>query len=138
MMTAILTALLQAATVQSIPSISIDVDGRSTPLDSRVLLDAKDSVLVVYSKPLDIIPMTVVDGTGGMLETSVPTISFDQPLAMRNDRTGLITVYPTVVMHRTPTVVVKGADSARAAYEVAEPENAPEADLRVCKPRTGK
>lgn len=123
MLTALLTALLQVATVQSVPSISMDVDGRSTTLDSRVVSDSKSSILVVYSKPLNTIPMTVVDGTDGVLDTTIPTISFDQPLAVRNERTGLITVYPTVVMHRTPTVVVKGADSAGSAYRIVPNES---------------
>jgi len=138
MIIAIAAAMLQVATAQTVPSVSMDVQGRRTTLDSRVLSDEDNRIVVAYSEPKDTIQMTVHDGTDGVLQTTIPTISFDQPLAIRNDRTGLVTVYPTVVMHRTPTVVVKGQDSARSQFEIGRPRSAAEAAVGVCTPKAAQ
>lgn len=138
MMIALAAALLQVGTALSVPGVSVDIDGRRTQLEPKVVTDDGKGILVAYGEPHDTVPMTVHDGTDGLLETTVPTISFDQPMAMRDSRTGLVTVYPDVLMHRTPTVIVKGSDTARSAYEIVKPTTPAEAAVGVCTPKASK
>lgn len=134
---AIAAALIQFGSIPTAPGITIDVNGSPTRLQPRIVRTGKDRIEVAYEEPVDTIPMTVHDGTNGILETTIPTISFEQPLALRNARTGLVTVYPTVIMRRAPTVVVKGSDSARAAYEIDTPAEAAPIDGGQCSPKAG-
>lgn len=138
MIFAIAAMLMQAVPALSVPGVSVDIEGRQTQLDPSIVSHDDKGIVVAYGEPKDTIPMTVHDGTNGVLDTSVPTISFDQPMALRDSRTGLVTVYPDVIMHRTPTVVVKGSDTARSAYEIGKPKTPAEAAVGVCTPKASK
>ena len=52
------------------------------------------------------LPVILDDRTDSAMAVSVPTVSYDQPLVMRNLRTGQIIEYPEIVEHRQPASTV--------------------------------
>lgn len=83
----------------------------------------------------DVVRLKVDDGTDGAIPTTIPSITFDQPLALRDEDTGIVTIDRGTVIHRAPTVVVGGTDSARGAYAVGVARTPAEAQAGVCRPR---
>lgn len=145
MNTLIALALLQAASVpakaelppMTVPKVSVRIDGEQKTLDSKVRSAGKDILLVDYSKSRTVVPAVLHDGTDGVVPMTVPGISYDQPLAYRDHRTGEIHVVPGVTEHREPVVVAKEA-SARDSYVVfAQPRNEAERLVGVCDGKGG-
>lgn len=132
-------ALQAALPAMTVPQVSVDLCGRATHLEAEVTGVSSDEITARYSRPAPVVRATLEDGTGGVVPMTVPGISYDQPLALRNEATGEIVVFDDIVQHRRPIVVPDvprdGAASARAQYGVGIPRTPAEARVGVCSGR---
>ena len=123
--------LFAAAAVQvplSVPVITVDRCGEQINLEGEVTTLGPDGLIAKYNRPAPDVLVVIDDRTTSALAVSVPTIAYDQPLALLNARTGLVTEYPEIVQHHRPDSVVadvqNGAITSTAtdAYIVSESE----------------
>lgn len=101
--------LLAAAAAQAplaVPAITVDKCGAPVRLEAEVSEISPDTVVAQYKRPADTLPVIVDDRTASAMAVSVPTVAYDQPLVVRNIRTGQIVEYPEVVERRQPASVV--------------------------------
>lgn len=116
----------------TVPVVTMEVGGRPVVMDSHARTDGH-GMHVEYSLPSVTVPVELKDGTGGVIPMSIPDVSYDQPLVLRNARTGETHTVEGVVQHREPVMVVHGASaSARDAYRIGVPKDAAEAGAGVC------
>lgn len=132
-------ALQAALPAMTIPQVSVDQCGRKTHLAPDVTGIAPGEIRVDYKRPAQVVVATLDDGTDGVVPMTVPGLSYDQTLALRNERTGEIIEFKDVVERKTPVVVVDsprdGTASARAQYGVGVAGTAAETRAGVCSGR---
>lgn len=132
--------LAVAAAVQaplSVPAITVDKCGAPVRLEAEVTELGSETVVAQYEHPAASVPVIVDDRTASAMAVSVPTVAYDQPLVLRNVRTGAIIEYPEVVQHRRPESVVTEIrtdqsfiSTATDAYIIDAPEPAAAARTR--------
>jgi hypothetical protein len=95
---------VDANKAMSIPVISINQGAGPVvqPTTSRI---QKDGSLLVKTVPTLKVPVYITDATKGVAPPTVPTLAFDQPLAIQNARTGQVTTFPGHVERKQPVVV---------------------------------
>lgn len=137
MNTLIAVAMLHAAPAaaippMTIPRVTVEEHGQNKPMDSQIRTIAPDKIEIEYRKSRGEVPITMIDGTNGVIPMTMPKVSYDQPLVLKDVITGQITKIPGVVEHREP-VVVRSKDTAHHAYIVfAEPQTEAEARAGIC------
>jgi hypothetical protein len=111
----------QAAPVREIPmtvpAMTAEVDGRVMKFDSTARVLGDELMHVEYHAPITTVPVVLEDGTNGAIPMTVPSVTYDQALVVRNVRTGEVHTVPGVIQHRAPVMVVRSA-SARDSYVV--------------------
>ena len=106
-MSFLLVAAAAAAQVPlTVPALTVDKCGAPIRLEAEVTEISPDTVVAEYEYPAASLPVILDDRTSSAMAVSVPTVAYDQPLVLRNIRTGQIVEYPEIVEHRRPESVV--------------------------------
>lgn len=98
-MMALLVATTASITVRpTIPTISMQVDGAQTRMDTIAIMDKHGGLEVRTIGPSGTIPVQIVDLPG--VETTTPSISYEHLYALKNARTGEIVAFDQIVVRR--------------------------------------
>lgn len=124
---AIALAAAFAQTQPTIPQVSANVDGVQRPMDTISTIEPDGSVQTRTLGPAKTMPMVVIDVPG--IQTTAPKLSYEHPLTLQDKRTGRITAYDQIVIHRE----VEGV--AVDPVGLAKPKTPAEAAVGVCTPK---
>ena len=96
-----MTLLVATASITvrpTIPTMSMQVDGAQTRMDTIAIMRSDGRIEVRTIGPSATIPVQVVEVPG--VETTTPSISYEHPYAMKNARTGEIVAFDQIVVRR--------------------------------------